>query len=90
MSKLDTFLNAVGSIIEDQIPIGENKNHSLDLIENGKVTKYGKLGDFANRIDTTTTRKYYEQGLTYYNSAPKSQEFITQKPEITSYIKRNL
>jgi len=33
MSKLDTFLNAVGSIIEDQIPIGENKNHSLDLIE---------------------------------------------------------
>lgn len=88
MSKLDTFLNAVGSIIEDQIPIGENKNHSLDLIENGKVIKYGKLGDFANRIDTTTTRKYYEQGLTYYNSAPKSQEFITQKPEITIYIKK--
>jgi len=89
MSILNTALNSIGAIIEDQIPIGENKNHTLDIVEDGKPNvPYGKLGDFANKIDMSATRKYYEQGFTYYNSTPKSQSVLTQTPEMTVYIKK--
>lgn len=89
MPPLDNLTGA----LEDLFDLGENKNQSLDIAENGQVKKYGKLGDFANKFDQSSERNYLEEGYLrkdLFNVDPKQREILMQEPNITVLVKKRM
>jgi hypothetical protein len=90
MSTNDT-LTGLGSILSQQFNLSENKNASLDIVQNGTTQKYGQLGDFANQFDQTADRSYYEQGYrrpNFFAPKPDILNVLMQDPDITVFIKK--
>lgn len=78
-------------MIEDQYGVGENQNRSLDIVENGHVKRYGKLGDFANKFDQSAERKYLGEGyvrIDPFNVIPQQFELLLQEPDATVLVKK--
>ena len=91
MASNNNFLTGLGDILTQQFDLGNNKNTSLDIVENGQVRKFGKLGDFANQIDQSAVRSYTEEGAfrnDYYNPSPKELDILSQEPNITVLVKK--
>lgn len=85
------FLTGLGDILGQQFGFSENKLNSLDIVENGHVQKYGKLGDFAKNIDQSAERSYTEEGSfrsNFYSRAPKQRDITTQAPDLTVLVKK--
>lgn len=85
------FLSELAGALEDQFGLGENENHTLDIVEGGTTLRYGKLGDFAKKFDQTAERKYVEDGflrLDSYNVVPKQFEILMQEPDVTVLVKK--
>lgn len=85
------FLSELAGALEDQFGLGENQNHTLDIVEGGTTLRYGKLGDFAKKFDQTAERKYVEDGflrLDSYNVVPKQFEILMQEPDVTVLVKK--
>lgn len=90
MSKLDfgKVVNSLNNVINEQFGIGENPENNLNTIaEDGKTIPYGKLGEFANRIDPSAERNYIEGGFNQKFS-PNSREVHWQQPEVTVLVKK--
>lgn len=87
------FFEALANQISDQFSLGENTNKSLDIVENGHVKKYAQLGDFANKFDQSSERRYLEEGYLRkdtFNVDPKQFEILMQEPELTVLIKKKM
>lgn len=85
------FLTGLANLVEDKFGIGENQNHTLDIVENGHTKRYGRLGDFASKFDQTAERKYLEEGyirLDPFNVNPQQFETLLQEPDATILIKK--
>ena len=86
------FLDSLGDALLTQYGAGENKMRSLDVLrEDGSVQKYGKLGEFASKFDTSAERSYTEEGsfrTDLYNPKPKQLEIMMQEPDVTVLIKK--
>lgn len=85
------FLTGLGDILGQQFGFGENKLNSLDIVDNGHVQRYGRLGDFAKQIDQSAERTYTEEGSfrnQFYSRAPKQRDIITQDPDLTVLVKK--
>jgi hypothetical protein len=90
MSKLDfgKVVNSLNNVINEQFGIGENSENNLNTVaDNGKTIPYGKLGEFANRIDSSAERNYTEGGFNQKFS-PNSREVYWQQPEATILVKK--
>lgn len=85
---MSEFLYNLGTIIDQQFNLSDNKQNTLDLIEDGKVTRYGKLGTFASKFDQSAQRKYYEEGFTKHSMSPKVFQVLSQEPDVTVVIKK--
>ena len=84
------FLSTLGGIIGDQFGIGENTSHSLDNVSDGIVRDpYGKLGDFAKKIDQSSERYYLEDGF-IRNIRPRSRSVFFQQPDIFVVFKKRM
>lgn len=84
-----SFLGKLADQIASQFSVGEIQDHSLDA--NGK--KYGKLGDFANKFEHSTKRKYLEEG--FLRQDPflidvKQYETLMQEPSATLLITKKM
>jgi hypothetical protein len=82
------FLSSLGGIINDQFGIGENTSHSLDVID-GRTESFGKLGDFAKKIDQSAERYYIEDGF-IRDIRPRSRSILFQQPDIYVVIKKRM
>lgn len=86
------FLSGLGGILSQQFNLGENKNKSLDFVQDGQINRYGKLaGDFANSFDQTADRSYTEEGSfknDLYNPQPKILNILNQTPTATVFVKK--
>jgi len=85
------FFDNLGSQLEQQFGLGENKLSNLDIVRDGTAQKYGKLGDFAKNIDQSAERKWVEDGFyrpDLYNQQAKNLEVLMQEPDITVLIKK--
>lgn len=78
--------NSLNSILQEQMGLAENKPGSLDSARPGD---YGRLGDFASKIDKTAHRSYVEDGV-IRNIRPRALEIISQEPDMTIVIKKRL
>src|SRR5271165_2088680 len=88
---MSDFFNTLGSVLEQQFDIGDNKLRSLDVVKNGTVVPYGKLGDFANNFDQSAERQYTEEGFwktDLYNYNVKQLEILMQEPDLTILVKK--
>ena len=86
------FLDTLGSLIDKQISPGENTPRSLDSVDPNdpdKVTNYGSLGDFADRINQDAQRSYVETGY-IRNVRPRTMEVLHQEPDMTIVIKKRM
>lgn len=84
------FLSTLGGIIGDQFGIGENTSHSLDNVSDGIVRDpYGKLGDFAKKIDQSAERYYLEDGF-IRNIRPRARSVLFQQPDIFVVFKKRM
>ena len=88
-----SFLGKLADQITSQFVIGENQDHNLDKMVDGQNIKYGKLGDFANKFDQTSQRKYLEEG--YLRKDPyfvdsKQFEILMQQPSATVLVKKRM
>ncbi len=77
------FLDALSDSLLDQFGLAENTIGSLD----SKEGKFGKLGDFASKIDQSANRQYLQSG-TIRNIRPRASEVIMQEPDVTVIIKK--
>lgn len=87
------FLGDLADQISSQFFLGENSNHSLDLVLDGQNLKYGTLGSFASQFDQSAERKYVEEGYLRrdpYVSDPKQFEVLMQEPSATVFIKKKM
>lgn len=87
------FFEALANQISDRFGLGENTNKSLDIVENGRVKRYAQLGDFANKFDQSSERRYLEEGYLRkdtFNVDPKQFEILMQEPELTVLIKKSM
>lgn len=86
------FLSSLGGIINDQFGIGENTSHSLDVsdgIVRDPESSFGRLGQFAQKIDQSAERYYMEDGF-IRDIRPRSRSIIFQKPDIYVVIKKRM
>jgi len=92
MSKeVDNFMSNLGGMLEQQFLIGENKLDNLNLSQDGHFQKYGKLGDFADRIDQSADRQWLEAGysrLDQFNIKSNNLEVLMQEPTATVFVKK--
>lgn len=79
------FLDDLSSSMLEQVGLAENVPSNLDH----RGTPFGKLGDFAGRIDQTEHRSYVETG-SVRNIKPRALEIISQEPDITVVIKKRI
>lgn len=87
------FFEALANQISDRFGLGENTNRSLDIVENGHIKRYGQLGDFANKFDHSSERRYLEEGYLRkdtFNVDPKQFEILMQEPELTVLVKKSM
>lgn len=89
MSFLEDLGSAALGAINESLGITENTPDSLDAIEDGRVTNFGKLGDFASKIDQTAHRQYVENGY-IRGILPRQLEILTQEPDMTIIIKKRM
>lgn len=85
------FLYNLGEIVSNQFSLGENKNASLDIVQNGQAQRFGKLGPFASKFDQSAQRSYTEEGssrIDRYNPKPKQLDILMQDPDLTVFIKK--
>src|SRR5258708_6775729 len=85
------FLTGLSNMIQDKFSLGENKDHTLDIVEHGHTRKFGKLGDFANKFDKSSERKYLEEGyirLDPFNVNPQQFETLLQEPDASVLVKK--
>lgn len=88
-----SFLGALGDQINSQFVTGENENHTLDTVVDGKNQKYGSLGNFASKFDQSAERKYTEEGYLrkdLFNTDPKQYEILMQEPNATIMVKKRM
>lgn len=88
-----SFFSDFADMMEDQLNLGENKSRTISLTEDGNYQKYGKLGDFANKIDQSEERRYVENGyLKYdqYSVAPRALQIMSQEPSATVLVKKRV
>lgn len=93
MASVNDFLGNLGSALNTQFLTGDSKLDSLDILQDGHVKKFGKLGDFANQVDQTADRSYLEEGahrIDYYNYAPKQLQVQMQDPEAVVLVKKRM
>lgn len=81
--------------LASQLNAGENTTRSLheETIAPGYGIRYGLLGDFANKFDKTSERKYLEEGYLRrdaFNSDSKQFELIMQEPNATVLVKKRM
>lgn len=91
MASNNDFLSNLGDVLGQQFLNSDNKLTSLDISQNGKVKKFGQLGDFSNKVDQTADRSYTIEG--FYknhlnNPRPKQREIVMQDPEATILVKK--
>jgi hypothetical protein len=85
------FLTGLANQIEDQFSIGENQAHTLDIVQDGHVQRYGKLGDFSQKFDQSAQRQYLETGylrVDPFNVIPEQFETLLQEPDATVLVKK--
>lgn len=83
-----SFLSNLGGIINDQIGIGENTSHSLST-DGITRNEYGKLGNYANKIDQTAERYYLEDGF-IRDIRPRKRSILFQQPSFYVVIKKRM
>jgi len=84
------FLSSLGKMIDQQISPGENTTRSLDSTDDpDKVQNFGKLGEFAKRIDQSAQRSYVESGY-IRNVRPRTMEVMHQEPDVTIVVKKRM
>jgi hypothetical protein len=83
-----SFLSNLGGIINDQLGIGENTSHSLST-DGITRNEYGKLGDYANKIDQTAERYYLEDGF-IRDIRPRKRSILFQQPSFYVVIKKKM
>jgi hypothetical protein len=84
-----SFLTDLGTVVNEQFGFGENSVTSLDTQEGGRVVNFGRLGDYADKIDKTAERTYTEDGF-IRNVRPRLREIIWQQPDITVVVKKRM
>lgn len=85
------FFNGLANIISDKYGLGENSQNTLDIVENGTVKKYGKLGEAQKYLDKSAERKYLGEGyirLDSFNVIPQQFEVLMQEPDATVLVKK--
>src|ERR1019366_1956729 len=85
------FISNLGDSLSQQFGVGEAKTNTLDIVQNGTVQKYGKLGEFASKFDQSAERSYVEQGSFKqgsYNTYPNQLEIMMQEPDATILVKK--
>lgn len=90
---MSKFFDALADQISQKFGLGENTNRTLDVVENGHTRHYGKLGDFANKFDQSSERRYLEEGYLrkdIFAADPKQLEILIQEPETTLLIKKKM
>lgn len=81
------FLSDLGGIINDQFGIGENTSHSIDSLDG--AVQYGKLGDFAKKIDQSAERYYMEDGF-IRDLRPRKRTILFQQPDFYVVVKKRM
>src|SRR5690606_37109606 len=87
------FLEKLTSQLNQKFSVGENQTTSLQDVASGSNSDYGALGDYANRIDKSAERKYYEEGYLRtdpYSAKSKQFEILMQQPSATVLIKKRM
>lgn len=83
------FFDNLGSILDQQFNLSDNKLRSLDTTnDDGSTQRFGALGDFAGKFDQSAERRYLENGFTKHSRLPKQLEIMSQEPEITVLVKK--
>ena len=88
-----SFLGDLAGAISSGFSVGENNNRTLDAVVNGQDVKYGRLGDFASKIDQSAQRRYVEEGYLRtdpYSADPKQLEVLFQEPNATVLLKKRM
>ena len=80
------FLDSLSDSLLGQVGLAENTPASLDDKTPGD---FGKLGDFADKIDKSANRSYVETGQ-IRNIRPRASEILMQEPDITVVIKKRM
>ncbi len=78
--------------LEILVSPSENSLRSLDIQDPNdpnKVIPFGKLGDFATKIDSSAQRSYVEDGF-ISNVRPSVLESLQQEPDMTVLIKKRM
>ncbi|KKN61310.1 hypothetical protein LCGC14_0523010, partial [marine sediment metagenome] len=89
MGFLDDLGGSLNSMLQEHMGLAENKPGNLDSDTFGVLNSFGKLGDFASRIDKSAQRSYVEDGV-IRNIRPRALEIISQEPDMTIVIKKRL
>jgi len=90
MAFLEDLAQAGISAINEQYAPGNLTPTSLDTIDPNdpdRVINFGKLGDFAKKIDNTAQRTYVENGF-IRNVRPRAMEILMQEPDLTVIVKK--
>lgn len=94
LKDLNNTFSKVANGLNNSLSVGENGSTSLHAKKDGKITKhYDKLGDYANRIDRTEERKYYEEGYLRtdpYGARTKQYQILMQQPTATLLVKKRM
>lgn len=91
MADTNDFLSNLGGVLDQQFLTGDNKNRSLDIVQDGQTNRYGKLGNFAQAFDQSADRSYTEEGsfrTDFYNPKPKQFDILMQDPDVTVLVKK--
>ena len=81
-----SFLSSLGGILNTQFGIGENTSHSIDSVDGGA---YGRLGDYARKIDKAAERTYIEDGF-IRDIRPRSRSLLYQQPDFYVVVKKRM
>ena len=87
------FVGELANQVQSQFSLGENTTNTLDTVVDGRVTKYGMLGDFASKINQSAERKYLEEGYLRKDAAnldTKQFEILMQEPIATILVKKRM
>ena len=88
-----SFLDALKDQISNQFSLGENTTHTLDSVIDGQQKKYGSLGDYARKFDSSAERRYIEEGYLRrdpFNTDSKKFEILVQEPSATVFVKKRM
>lgn len=85
MVKFKDFAQSLNDSILGNAGLSENSPSNLDY----KNIPFGRLGDFAGRIDKTAQRSYVEDGA-IRNIRPRASEILMSEPDLTVVVKKRL